>query len=113
MLRRPAPREVRERSDHRESQVTRHRHGDHIFVNHLAELDAGVVTVRDDVDRRVAHDEVELHVRVIAEKAREERFTDHRLGDRRRVQPQRTARCVAKFADGGHGGAHFVERWTQ
>ena len=47
-----------------------HRHGDHVLVDHLAELNPGVVSVCDDVDGRVAHDEVELHVRVIARESR-------------------------------------------
>ena len=69
VLRYAAPGEVGGRSHDREPQVTRQRHRDHVLVDNLAELNPGIVAVRHDVDHR-SHNQVELHVRVIARKPR-------------------------------------------
>ena len=65
---------------------------------------------RHDVHRRVAHDEVELDVRVLREEPGEEWLADQRLRGARCVDAERAARLVAQLAYRGHGGAHLVQR---
>jgi hypothetical protein len=47
-------REVRRSADHRHADVARDGHGDHVAIDHLAKLDAGVVALGHDVADRVA-----------------------------------------------------------
>ena len=69
VFRHAAPREGRRHAHDGESEVPGHGHGDHVVVDHLAELDARVEALRHDVDRCVAHDEVEPDVGVLREEA--------------------------------------------
>ena len=76
MERNSATSEIRRRTDNHETQVAGHRHGDHVLFDDLAKLDAGVVAVRDDVHRCIAHDQVELDLRMCREKPGEQRLAE-------------------------------------
>jgi len=73
MLRPPAPREIRRAPHDDEPEVPGNRDGDHVPIDHLAELDPGVVSRGDDVHRRIAHCDVEVDVRLTREEAGEHR----------------------------------------
>lgn len=96
MRRLRASREVRGRADDDEPQVAGDRHGDHVPVDHLAESDPGIVALGDDVERLVAHEEVDRDVRMRRQEAGEKRAGQERLGGPGHVQPERTPRL------GGH-----------
>ena len=110
-VRRPAvTREARRGRHDGEPEVSGHGYGDHVLVDYLAELDARVAAFRNDVDRRVAHDEVELNVRILREEAGDERLAGQRLRGARGVDAQRAGRLVSELAHRDDGGAHLVQR---
>lgn len=77
MLRHSAPREVCGRTDDGHAKVAGDGDGNHVLVDYLAELDAGVETFRDDVERRVTHDEIETDMWVTLKEAGEQRIAEH------------------------------------
>jgi hypothetical protein len=108
--RRPTPREVRRRADDGHADVAGHGDRDHVAVDHLAELDAGVEASGDDVHDRVAHHEVEPHVRVAGEEVGEREPAEHRVHRGPDEQAYGAAWGVAQLPERGDGGAHLLER---
>jgi hypothetical protein len=62
----PAPRHGRRAAHHDESELARDLRGDHVPVDHLAELDPGVVPRGHDVHRRIPQRDVEVGARARA-----------------------------------------------
>ena len=112
MFRHSASGEVGRRTNHGHAEIARHRNGDHVFVDHFAELDACIESFRHDVERRLADDEIELDVRVVGEEAGDHRLrswsTQHSMWD-----AKRTARLVPELAYGSNGRSHVVQRRSQ
>ncbi len=69
MQRYSAASEIGRRPDNHQPQVAGHRNGAHVLVDDFAKLNARIVPVCDDVHRCIAHDKVELDVRVCREKS--------------------------------------------
>jgi hypothetical protein len=110
VLRLRMPREVRGRADHGHPDVAGHGHGDHVAVDHLAELDPGVVPLGDDVTGRVAHVEVEPDVRMRRQEISEQRAAAHEVDRASYVQSERAPRDVAQLPDVGDGRTYLLQR---
>jgi hypothetical protein len=98
MLRLLVAREIRRRTDDDEPQVAGDRNGDHVAVDHLAEPHPRVVTLGDDVNRLVAHEQLEVDARIRVEEARQHRSAEEaprRAGD---VDAKRAPRLAAHLA---------------
>ena len=91
--RRP-PREVRRRADDGHAQVRADAHGDHVLRHLLAEANAGVVALGDDVGQAIVDDELHLDVGIVRQQRRERRPED-RLG---RVLARRDADGAGGFS---------------
>src|SRR5438445_2393099 len=71
MLRRFVPREVRGSADDHQREIAGHRHRDHVAVDYLTELNAGVVTIADDVSDVAAHRQIEADLRMRVQESRQ------------------------------------------
>jgi hypothetical protein len=76
-------------------------------VHHLAQPDPSVEPVGDDVELLVADEEVEHHVRVVGEVAREQRRAEEAERCPRDVEAQRPTRFGAQLTD---GAGHLAQR---
>ena len=87
VLRRLRPRpacEIGRRADDRHAQVRADAHRDHVLGHLLAETDAGVVALGDDVRQAVVDDDLDLDVGVVRQELRRAPATG---SSRRRARP--------------------------
>ena len=75
--RRP-PRKVARRTDHGDLHRGHHSHGDHIGRHPVVRTDPGVELPRHDVHRRLAHRELQVHVRIRRQETSPDRRDDRR-----------------------------------
>ena len=109
MLRDPTTREVRRGPYNRQSQLVSDGHRDHVPVDDLTQLNPCIEPFSNDVDRRLADHDVELHVRVLRQETREQRLPDYGSGDARHINAQCAARCLAKLPHCCYAGPHLVQ----
>ena len=114
--RRRPERKVARRADHDDLHRRRHPHGDHVGRYPVVRADAGVELPRHDVDGRLAHRELQVHVRI-----RRQETPPDRHDDRRRqvagIDPQPPHRPLAllvqvleRAGDLIDGGAQSLEQ---
>lgn len=65
--------------------------GDHVLVDHLAETDARVEPLRHDIQRLVAHEEIQPDVGIRRQEPGEQRSAQEGLRGPGHVKPQGTA----------------------
>ena len=111
MLRFLSPREIRWRADDIQAQVARHRHGDHVLVDDFTEANAGIVALGDDVERLVAEEQIETHVRMRLEKTGEQRAAQEALGRRGREDADHASWLGTKLTQSGGRVAHLGDGW--
>jgi hypothetical protein len=102
--------EVRGSADDSHSDVPRHGDGDHVLVDDLAELNARVVPLRNDVDDHVAHYDVELDVGVGRQEAEEQRAREDRVRRRPDEETKVAARHVTQLSYRSDGGSYLLQR---
>jgi hypothetical protein len=73
-------------------------HRDHVAVDHLADLDPGVVAFGHDVARRVAHVEVEPYVRMRRQEVGKQWTAAHQLGRAPAARKPRTSATATNTA---------------
>ena len=103
-------REVRRRADHRHAHVRTDAHRDHVFGHLLAETNAGVVALGDDVGQAVVDDDLDLDVRVVAAAACA--IAGHRTASAGMLagrDADRAGGFFAQFAQRGEFGVDLVE----
>src|SRR5262249_45450238 len=86
------------------------RHRDHVLLNDLPELNAGIEPALHDVREAAIEYEVELDVRVLFQKGRERPFREKALGNRRDVQAKRAGWLASKLAQRPGARPHPGER---
>lgn len=85
-------------------------HGHHVLCDHLAELDAGVEALLDDVRTGVVDREIEPDVGVTREERREHALGEDGLCDRGYVQAQEPCRPPLQLAQRAHRLSQLRER---
>lgn len=93
--RRAMTREVVGRAGHDHLEHRRDRHGHHVLGQTLAESDACVVTVGDDIRQPVVHHELHAQQRIARHEFAQMRFEQLARGHARRVDAQQPGRRVA------------------
>ena len=96
------PCEVRRRSYDGEAEVAGDGYGDHVSIDHLTELDPGIVAALDDIGALVAHGQVEPHVGMSREEASEHGVTEKEFGTRGHEEAERVPWLRTELADRGH-----------
>jgi hypothetical protein len=98
MLRLRMARELRRRPNHGHADLAGDRHGDHVLVDHLAGLNAGIEPCRANVEAVLAHEEVEPDVRMLLEKAGEQVADEEAFRRGHDVKAERPARLGTGLA---------------
>ena len=87
--------------------------GDHVLLDELSVMDAGVVPARHEIDSAFIGGDIEHHVRIVARELTELRSKDRSRGQRRADEPHASRRLVAPSGDLFEGRANIGERRFQ
>ena len=110
MLRPAMPREVRRRAGHHRAQRSAQRQRDHVACQPLAEADAGIDAIGDQVGERIVGDQVERDVGIGAQEVRQHRREQLVEQAVRRGDAQGTGRVVAVLAQRFHRAVDLGQR---
>src|SRR5207247_803944 len=81
--------------------------GDHVLLDELSVMDAGVVPARHEIDSAFIGGDIEHHVRIVARELTELRSKDRSRGQRRADEPHASRRLVAPSGDLFEGRANI------
>jgi len=93
--------------------IRRDADGDHVLLDELAVMDAGVVPARHEIDSAFIGRDIEHHVRIGARKRTEFRSQHRRRRERRYDEAHAARRLIAPAGDFPEGGANIRERRSQ
>ena len=91
--------EIGRRANHNKAGIRTAGYRDHVLRNGLRQPDAGVKTLRNDVDGASLHSQFDLHIRIAPEIFRDDRPQDLMRGALLGVDTQHSGRRVAKRVD--------------
>ena len=93
--------------------IRRDADGDHVLLDELPVVDAGVVPTRHEIDSAFIGRDIEHHVRIVARELTELRSEHRSRGKRRHDEAHASRRLVALPGDLSEGGANIRERRSQ
>src|SRR5690606_18270262 len=97
--------EILRRSDDVRAHRRADAHGHHVLFDQLAEADAGVVSLRNDIDQQVLDPHLDVDVRVLVHEAAQHRLQHDQISGTRYVDAQLAGRMLGLAAD-LRGGAN-------
>jgi len=93
--------------------IRRDADGDHVLLDELAVVDAGVVPTGHEVHSALIRRDIQQHVRIVARELPELRSPHRGGGQRRYEQAHASTRRVALPGDLAEGGTNIRERRSQ